>query len=221
MEIKTILNSLVDLFFPMRCIHCNEVITAAQTLCVSCIGDLPLTHWKLDDQNKAFKQLYQYCRVEEASSLLIFTKSNVTQSILHEMKYKNRPELGVDLADLVDLDLSIYDGIIPIPLHPKRLKKRGYNQVELFAKTLAEKHQIPYCDHYLIRSKFNTSQVMKNKEDRIESLKNTFELTDSKIEGHFLIVDDLITTGATLSQAILPFNQLPNVKVSVLTIACA
>lgn len=221
MEIKTILNSLVDLFFPMRCIHCNQVINSSQTLCVPCVNDLPFTHWQMDDKNKAFKQLYQYCRVEEAYSLLLFTKENVSQSILHELKYKNRPELGADLARLISIDLSNYDAIIPIPLHSKRFKKRGYNQVEIFAKTLAIKNQIPYQDQLLIRSKFNTSQVFKNKKDRIEALKNTFQLTDATISGHFLVIDDLITTGATLSQAILPFNDLENVKVSVLTIACA
>lgn len=221
MEIKTILNSLVDLFFPMRCIHCNEVIISSQTLCVSCIGDLPFTHWEMDDKNKAFRQLYQYCRVEEAYSLLHFTKENVAQSILHEIKYKNRPELGIDLAKLILIDCSKYDGIIPIPLHPKRLRSRGYNQVEWFAKTLAEQNQIPYFDQILIRSKFKTSQVFKNKSNRIEALKNTFQITDPTIQGHFLLIDDLITTGATLSQAILPFNSIDNVNVSVLTIACA
>ena len=221
MEIKTILNSLVDLFFPMRCIHCNEVIDSTQVLCVPCVGNLHYTHWELNQSNKAYNQLHRYCKVEAAYSLMHFTKKNSTQSILHELKYKNRPELGDLLATKVNIDLSNYDGIIPIPLHPKRLKKRGYNQVERFAKQLAKQHHIPYYADILIREKFNSSQVFKDKSHRIANLKNAFTITDTTIQGHFIIVDDLLTTGATLSQAILPFNHLPEVKVSVVTIACA
>ncbi|MBF0597709.1 ComF family protein [Faecalibacter rhinopitheci] len=221
MEIKTILNSLVDLFFPMRCIHCDDVIITSQTLCAYCAGNLSYTHWELDRKNKAFKQLYQNCRVEAAYSLLHFDKRNATQSILHEIKYKNRPELGISLADKIQLDLSNFDGIIPIPLHSKRLKSRGYNQIELFAKQLAINNQLPYLDKLLIRNKFNSSQVFKSKKERINDLKNAFLLTDTTIKGHYIVVDDLLTTGATLSQAVLPFNDLNDVKISVITIACA
>lgn len=221
MEIKTIVNSLVDLFFPMRCIHCDEVIQSNQTLCVSCVAELPFTHWKLDQNNKTYQQIHQYCEVENAYSLLHFTKHNVTQSILHEIKYKNRPELGLLVADLVSIDLSNIDFIVPLPIHPKRLKERGYNQIDFFASQLAKNHCIKYDKDLLIRSKFNSSQVEKNKQKRIVSLSNAFQLTDTPKEGHYLIVDDLITTGATLSQAVLPFNRYPNIKVSVLTIGCA
>ena len=221
MEIKTIVNSLVDLFFPMRCVHCDEVIHSNQTLCVLCVSKLPFTHWELDKKSKAYLQIHQYCDVENAYSLLHFTKDNVTQSILHEMKYKNRPELGILIADLISIDLSTIDYIIPVPIHPKRLRTRGYNQVDLFASQLAKNHQLIFNKELLIRSKFNSSQVDKNKQDRIIALSNSFELQSNPTEGHYLIVDDLLTTGATLSQAVLPFNQHPNVKVSVLTIGCA
>lgn len=221
MEIRTIVNSLIDLFFPMRCIHCSDVIASTQILCVPCSTHLPYTHWELNQNNKAFRQLYQYCRVEAAYSLLHFSKRNVTQSLLHEMKYKARPEIGALLAAKVNIDLSGYDGIIPVPLHPKRLKQRRYNQVADFTKKLAEIHSLPYLDQILIRNRFNSSQVFKNKRDRIQSLNNAFQLLNPEINGHYIIVDDLITTGATLSQAIVPFNANNGVKVSVITIACA
>ena len=221
MEIKTIVNSLVDLFFPMRCIHCNDIIQSSQTLCVSCASNLPFTHWQMDRNNKVFKQLYQYVRVEAGYSLLHFSKKNVTQSILHEMKYRNRPELGVLLADLVQLDLSHFDYVVPIPLHPKRFRQRGYNQIEAFAKKLAENNGITYNNSILIRTSFQSSQVFKNKEKRLKALSKAFQLTDRTMKGNILVIDDLLTTGATLSQAILPFNDLEDVKVSVLTIACA
>jgi len=220
MEIKIILNSLVDLFFPMRCIHCSEVIQNTQVLCTSCVGNLSFTHWQFNQNNLAFKQLQKYCRVEEAYSLLHFKKGNVTQSILHEMKYQNRPEIGALIADIVPVDLSDFDYIFPIPLHPKRLKERGYNQVEIFTKSLAERFGIEYSDSILIRTEYKKSQVSKNKIERIANLSNAFKVTDLHIEGNILVIDDLITTGATLSQAIKPLNELEKVKVSVLTIAC-
>lgn len=221
MEIKTIVNSLVDLFFPMRCIHCDEVIPSNQTLCVSCVAELPFTHWNLDQNNKTYQQIHQYCNVESAYSLLHFTKRNVTQSILHEIKYKNRPELGLLIADLITIDLSTIDYIIPVPIHSKRLKERGYNQVELFASQLAKNHHIKWDKNLLIRAKFNSSQVEKNKQKRLATLANAFQLTKIPTPGHYLIVDDLLTTGATLSQAVLPFNEYDDIKVSVLTIGCA
>ncbi len=220
MEIKIILNSLVDLFFPMRCIHCAKVIQSTQILCTNCVGDFPFTHWQLNQNNLAYQQLEKYCKVEAAYSLFYFKKGNVIQSILHEMKYRNRPEIGTDLADLIPIDLSGFDYVIPIPLHKKRLKERGYNQVEAFSKAISRRFNIPYSDSILIRTEYKKSQVTKNKSERIKNLSSAFKVTNQTLIGHILIVDDLITTGATLSQAILPFNQLKDVKVSVLTIAC-
>lgn len=220
MEIKTILNSLVDLFFPMRCVHCTMVIQPTQILCTSCVGDFSFTHWKMNQLNQTYYQLSQYCKVESAYSLFYFRKDNVIQSLLHEMKYRNRPEIGIYLADLVSVDLRGFDYIIPVPLHKKRLKERGYNQVEPFTKALAKKFDIPYADSILIRSEYKKSQVFKNKKERVKDLSSAFKLIDSSVKGHILIVDDLITTGATLSQAVRVFNQLNNIKVSVLTIAC-
>ncbi|MBS7332820.1 MAG: ComF family protein [Weeksellaceae bacterium] len=221
MEIKTILNSLVDLFFPMRCVHCSDVIQSSQYLCVSCVGNLSFTHWQFDQNNKAFKQLYQYCNVEECYSLLHFNKQNPTQSLLHELKYNNRPEIGQELARLLQLDLSKYDGIIPVPIHQKRLKQRGYNQVDGFAKELAQINHIRFVDNVLKRVHFNSSQVLKNKQERLKDMESAFELVDKSIKGHYIIIDDLLTTGATLSQAVKSFNGITDVKISVITIACA
>lgn len=137
------------------------------------------------------------------------------------MKYKNRPDIGIDLANLIDIDLSNYDGIIPIPLHEKRLKKRGYNQVAYFAETLAKKNKIPYYSDGLIRTKYNSSQVRENKKNRIRNLNNAFEINPKLLAGHYILIDDVVTTGATLVSAIEKFNSLDNFKISVISIACA
>jgi len=221
MEIKTIVNSLVDLFFPLRCLDCQEVIQSSQILCVSCSTKLPFTHWELDNNNIIFNTLRNSCVIDNASSLLYFKNKNVTQKLLHEMKYKNRPAIGIDLANLVKLDLKNYDGIISIPLHSKRMKVRGYNQIDCFARTLAEINQINYFPDGLIRTKHYSSQVKEDKKHRIQNLNNSFEINPNLPFGHYILVDDVITTGATLSSAIRKFNFSENFKISVITIACA
>lgn len=221
MEIKTIVNSLVDLFFPMRCLNCNEVIQSSQALCVSCSSKLPFTHWELDQNNIIFNVLSSRCIVENTYSLFHFKHKNIAQKLLHEIKYKNRPEIGIDLAYLIKLDLTKYDGIIPIPLHSKRMKTRGYNQVDDFAKTLAEINQIKFLPDTLIRTKYQSSQVKEDKEHRMENLKDSFEINSNLPFGHYILVDDVITTGATIASAIKKFNSSENFKISVITIACA
>lgn len=221
MEIKTIVNPLIDLFFPMRCLACEDVIQSSQILCVSCSTKLPFTHWNLNQNNIIFNVLRNNCIVESASSLLYFKHQNIAQKLLHEMKYKNRPTIGKDLAHLVKIDLTTYDGIIPIPLHPKRMKARGYNQVEYFARTLAEVNKINYFPDGLKRIKFHSSQVKERKNERIQNLKNSFEINANLPSGHYILVDDLITTGATIASAVKEFNFSENFKISVMTIACA
>ncbi|CAM3327524.1 ComF family protein [Empedobacter stercoris] len=221
MEIKTIVNSLVDLFFPMRCLDCQEVIQPSQFLCVSCSTNLAFTHWQFDQNNIAYSKLRNICEVENVVALLEFKHHNTTQTILHEMKYRNRPQIGIDLAQLIKFDLSDYDGIIPIPLHPKRLKKRGYNQVEYFARTLAENNQINYFSDGLIRVKYHSSQVNEDKQHRLNNLKNAFEINPNLKPGHYILIDDVLTTGATIASAVKQFNFSENFKISVITIACA
>ncbi|MFV0162245.1 hypothetical protein OBK04_01085 [Empedobacter falsenii] len=221
MEIKTIVNSLVDLFFPMRCLDCQEVIQPSQFLCVSCSTNLAFTHWQFDQNNIAYSKLRNICEVENVVALLEFKHHNTTQTILHEMKYRNRPQIGIDLAQLIKFDLSDYNGIIPIPLHPKRLKKRGYNQVEYFARTLAENNQINYFSDGLIRVKYHSSQVNEDKQHRLNNLKNAFEINPNLKPGHYILIDDVLTTGATIASAVKQFNFSENFKISVITIACA
>lgn len=221
MEIKTIVNSLIDLFFPMRCLNCQNIIQPSQFLCVSCSTKLVLTHWEFDQNNMAYTKLRNHCRVEQVFSLLEFKHYNTTPAILHEMKYRNRPEIGIDLAQLIAFDLREYDGIIPIPLHPKRLKTRGYNQVEGFARQLAEINQINYFSDGLIRTKYHSSQVNEDKTHRLNNLKNAFEINSNLQPGHYILVDDVLTTGATIASAVKKFNLSDNFKISVITIACA
>lgn len=222
MEIQTIGRGLFDLFFPRRCLNCDALISVKNPLCVSCASNLPYTHWKLDQENLGFEKLDSLSQPEAAYSLLFFRHDNVTQKLLHHLKYNHHFEIGELLAQKLvsEIDLSNYDGIIPIPIHPKKLKKRGYNQVMSFAETLALHFEIPLVDNYLIRIENNPSQVFKSRTQRLNSIKNAFGLTERKLKGHFILVDDVLTTGATLSTCINLLRTQPAIKVSVVTMAC-
>lgn len=221
MEIKTILNSFIDLIFPMRCLRCQQVIQAKQILCVNCSHRLALTHWSLSQNNPIFNQLVLLCKLQSAVALLRFRKNNTTRALLHEMKYRNRPQIGVQIAQLSTENLTHFNGLIIIPLHPKRLKQRGYNQLTLFAQELASLNQLPLMENYLTRIKYQSSQVQKKKNVRFKSLNEAFQLNKPLPQGHYLLVDDVVTTGATISSAVNTLTQQTNIKISVLTIAYA
>lgn len=223
MEILAIGRSIFDLFFPKRCLNCDSVISQENPLCVFCAANLPFTHWNLDKNNLAYHKLKLLCKVHSAHSLLFFRHENVTQKLLHSLKYENHPEIGVLLAEKTaqDLDLSHFDGIIPIPIHAKKQKKRGYNQIVSYAKSLSDKFEIPLIEDFLVRIENNSSQVFKNRETRLNSIQNAFSLTEKELEGHYILMDDILTTGATLSICVnLIRSKYPKIKLSVMTIAC-
>src|SRR5690606_27423473 len=118
MEFKTIAHSLFDLFFPQRCVNCDSVIPATNFLCVSCASKLAYTHWKLYNKNDAFDKINSLRKIQSAYSLLEFRHENITQKLLHALKYNNQPKIGSVLAEkaLTEINLKNYDGIIPVPV---------------------------------------------------------------------------------------------------------
>lgn len=222
MEIQSIARSFLDLFFPKRCVGCLSVISGEAVLCVKCTSKLPLTHWKFDQENDAYTKLKNLCDVESAASLLSFHHQNVTQKLMHYLKYENHPEIGINLAEKLFsmIEFGQFDGIIPIPIHHKKLKKRGYNQVMPFAKRISELTEIPLIENYLIRKENNPSQVHKSRVERMNSIKNAFE-TKGEISGHYLLIDDVLTTGSTISTCVKLIQSKNPVKISVLTMAFA
>lgn len=222
MEILSIGNSVLNLFFPRRCLNCDSVISSDNPLCVNCAAELPYTHWNADKKNFAYRKLKPLCTVSWAHSLLFFKHDNVTQKLLHFLKYHGHLSIGRLLADKTSetISLSGFDGIIPVPVHPKKLKKRGYNQVIPYAETLAKNAGIPLIDDFLIRVENNPSQVHKNREKRLNSIKNAFGLKHEKLNGNFILVDDVLTSGATLSTCANLIVSSTDSKIAVMTIAC-
>ena len=219
MEIKPIVDSLVDLFFPARCLGCSSVINRRQYFCVSCLQAIPFTHFSLSQDNLVYHRLRSLCLVESATAVFFFEKEHLSQQILHAIKYKNQEEIGALFAEKIQLPPQVFDGILPMPIHTNRLKERGYNQVLSFAKALGRINSIEVIEDILGRKKHLKTQTKKDRESRFASLEDTFVLKRIPPDGHYLLLDDVLTTGSTLAHCINLFKDYPNIKISVITLA--
>lgn len=221
---------LFNLFFPKICACCEHVLLKNErVICLACRHELPLTESHLQNGNEIEKVFYGRVRVENATSLLVFEKKGITQRLMHELKYKGNKAVGPELGSWIGKNLletpwhSKIEMVVPVPLHKKRLRERGYNQVEGFGKTLAKILKVPYNDRCLIKIHANKTQVFKNLAARFKNVEHSFEIdnkeTRSLEDRHILLVDDIITTGATLETCAEKLLEIPDTKVSIATMA--
>ncbi len=222
------LKILLNLLFPKLCSGCNSLLLKNETvICASCRHGLPQTQHHLLDINFTSKKFYGLIPIEFAASMLYFHKAGMVQHLIHNLKYKNRQEIGTFLGNWYAEDLKEvvkkhhFSEIIPVPLHPKKLQERGYNQVTAFCKSLAKNLNINYNEKLLYRNFYSKTQTKKNKEQRIENAKALFDATFTEADygKHFLLVDDVITSGATLEACAKALLKIPDVKISIVTIA--
>lgn len=225
-----VFNYLINLFFPKVCVGCHNLLLSGETiLCTRCRHELPLTQYHLNPKNEAVKKFYGRIDIQHASAFLYFNKKGIVQELIHNLKYKGHEEIGTFLGnwyaeDLKELNLKIpFDAIIPVPLHPKKLKKRGYNQVTTFGTTLSENFAIPFDPSLLYRKKYSKTQSKKNLLGRSESIENIFDVKFSEKDHnkHFLIVDDVLTTGATLEACSRALQKIPGARISIACMAMA
>lgn len=225
-NIKEILGDFVSLFFPNPCLACSDALVKGEAIiCTRCMLEMPQTGYHNDMENPLLQRLSNRIPLQYAMALFKFSKSGRVQHLLHELKYKNHPEIGTILGCLygekimesrVLRDINL---IVPVPLHPLRRRKRGYNQSAKFAEGLSEKLGSPFSDDIMVRKLGTETQTLKTKLSRWEnmvdvfSLQNKTSLADKKI----LLVDDVITTGSTLEACA---NVLLNAGCSELSIAC-
>jgi ComF family protein len=200
-----------------------------QYLCLHCLYNLPETSYHEFEKSPLSLLFLGRVSVANTGAFLFYKKGNQVQKILHHLKYKGVKEIGAFLGNMYGANLIQHekwksvDVIIPIPLHKKKEKKRGYNQSEWIAKGLSAGMQIPYNTELLIRSEFTETQTKKGRFHRWQNVKEVFQLTDfNTLENkHILICDDVLTTGATLEAAIQKLAVVPNIKISVITLATA
>jgi len=225
-----VFNYIIDLFFPKVCAVCHTILITNETVfCTNCRHELPLTQYHLDPKNEAVKKFYGKIAIEHASALLYFNKKGIVQELIHNLKYKGHEEIGTVLGnwymeDLKELILETpFDVVIPVPLHPKKFRERGYNQVTTFGKALAKGLKINYNDTLLYRKKYSKTQSKKNLIGRSENIENIFDVhfTAENQNKHFLIVDDVLTTGATLEACSKALLKIPGAKISIVCMAMA
>lgn len=213
---------LVDLLFPNRCLECNRIIPATELVCGNCFAQINFSHHDFAQTNILKEKCKLLFPVENAFALMVFEKESVSRKIIHQLKYGSREKVGLVLAKWVIENLDFHENrpdlLVTVPLHPKKEKERGYNQLHLFADKLSEKWKIP-CDHSLIRRNFyKKAQAKKNKEERVE-IENLFSLTNNISGKHILLIDDVFTTGNTMSSVAWEILKNHDNKVSVLVMA--
>lgn len=224
------LKSIVNLFFPKVCNACNNLLNEnTDTICLDCRHDLPVTNFHFDNNDSVIKVLYGRAQVENGTALFRFEKKGNVQRLIHNLKYKGHEHIGFVLGNWLGGELKTIenykkiDVVIPVPLHKNKLKTRGYNQVAKFGQQIATTLGADYVDDVLLKVSNTKSQVNKKRFARWNSNEELFTLANkAKIENkHVLIVDDLITTGATLEACILVLNQANKLKISIATMAIA
>ncbi len=199
------LNTLVGLIFPNLCVGCNGVLLAAeQYICTHCIENFPETKFHTLPENQLEKAFWGRVKLEQAFSFLIFRKQGIVQKILHELKYSNNPELGIILGQLYGSKLKEsginFDVIVAIPLHEKKQKLRGYNQSDCFAQGLAQSLKCAHYTNVVVRKKHTDTQTKKGRFDRWLNVGDVFDIESPELitNKKVLLVDDVITTGATI-----------------------
>ena len=190
---------------------------------------LPKTNYHVEADNPVIRHFWGKVNVSAASSYYFFNKGQKVQKLIHRLKYKGQKEIGIKMGNLYGSELlknsgySSADLIIPVPLHKSRLRTRGYNQSDFFAKGLSAAMNIPAETNLLVRNKKTETQTRKSRFARFENVSEVFSLTsESAIEGkHVLLVDDVITTGSTLTACADVLLKNKNTRVSIASIAYA
>jgi ComF family protein len=202
-----ILKDFTSLFFPNYCLACtNTLVKGEEIVCTSCMTEMPQTDYHLYRENTLQTRMELRVPVVYAMALFKFAKSSRVQHLLHNLKYKNHPEIAVMLGKLygtrlIDSGFSHeFDLILPVPLHESRKRKRGYNQSAKFAEGLSQKFNIPFSDTLLTRARNTQTQTRKTKLNRWQNVSDVFlvKANDAIKAKHILLVDDVITTGATI-----------------------
>lgn len=224
------LEHIVGLFYPSVCAACGDLlIKEEEIVCLKCRHLLPKTGYERYTDNPLAQMFYGRIRFHAVMACFFFAKQGKIQHLLHELKYKGNKEAGIFLGQQIGLcveDAPAYhdiDYIIPVPLHPKRQRERGYNQSEMIANGISEITGFQVGTKYLIRTINTATQTKKSKEERYENVKDIFVLQHAEeLEGkHVLLVDDVLTTGATLESCAHKLKSIPGITISAATAACA
>jgi len=221
-----VLRDFVSLIYPNYCAACEgPLVKGEKLICTRCLVQMPQTNYHLDPNNPLKNRLACRFNIRHAMALFKFSKSGRVQNLLHLLKYKNQPELGIMLGNLYGDRMAsgnlgeAFEIIVPVALHPSRKRKRGYNQSAKFAEGLSEVLGIPFSDEIIERKVKTETQTRKTKLNRWKNVTEVFQVKNVDLvqNKNILLVDDVVTTGATLEAC---GNCLLNAGCSTLSLAC-
>jgi ComF family protein len=230
MKFYEVLKNFIGLFYPEICSVCSQnLMKGEEVICLSCLQKIPRTRLHLERDNAIEQRFWGKAQVERATAFYFFTKKSKFQKILHQLKYRNNKEIGFVMgkyaaAELVESeDFRQFDYIVPVPLHPNKLRKRGYNQSLCIAQGLAKILDCNIDTRNLVRTVETSTQTKKSVYERWTNTKGIFEVNNPQLfeNKRILLVDDVITTGSTLIACVEAIHEVCNAKVSVFTLAAA
>lgn len=227
--IKEIKESVLQLFFPHVCTGCgSDSISPESMLCIKCIAALPETNFELYPGNPVEKTFWGRAPLQAASACYYFTKESLVQRLMHQFKYKRNKELGLQLGKIMGTQLMRSgrfnaDILIPLPLFPAKEKRRGYNQATVLCEGIAEALNIPVVENAVIRPQHTETQTKKGRIERWKNIDGKFLLTNPGAvhNKHLLLVDDVVTTGATLEACCHELLKAGGVTLSIATLCTA
>ena len=227
--LRSLASDIFDLVYPRICAACmHGKPVRGGIFCMSCLTDLPETGFHLVSDNAFERHFWGRINVEAGAAFFFFIPQGKTQELLHNIKYRGRSDFAEAVGQQYGHELQSSDRfnqidcIIPVPLHPGRLRKRGFNQSAAFGKGLAEVMGIPLLTNVLIRRRATSTQTRKSRTERIKNMEDAFVIKHpGDLNGkHVMIVDDVLTTGATLEACAIALSGAADLKVSLVTMAC-
>lgn len=227
---KTILSDTIHLFYPHVCTGCgSDLLDEGNLLCIKCIANLPETNFAKHANNPVEKIFWGRLQLIAAHSEFYFSKNSLIQQLIHQFKYKGNTDIGFYMGELMGKSLrasnrfDTVDVLIPLPLYRDKERKRGYNQAAIICNGMSAVMNIPVIKNNVVRQRYTDTQTKKHRTERWENVAGSFIITDTnQLAGkHILLVDDVVTTGATLEACGSTIALINKVQLSIATLAHA
>ena len=224
------LKDFLSIIFPTVCAACGRSLHRNEDcICTFCHFRLPQTNYHLNANNPVAKLFWGRAPLRAAASYYSFSKGGKVQHLVHQLKYRGKKEIGITIGKFYGAELhkselfSNIQAVMAVPLHAEKLKKRGFNQSEAFAQGLCASLEIKNESRNIVRIKHSETQTRRSRFERWKNVESVFSVKEkNKLEGkHILLVDDVVTTGATLEACAQALLKIEGVSVSIATIACA